>query len=259
MRPEPATPNRPLRMLKTALSRYWGVIAVLVIWQAWVSISGVNQIVLPQPVDVFRDLVAEPGIYLRNAGQTLLLAALGLILGMLLGTVIAVLAWSSTLLSGILTPLGLVFSSVPVVALIPVIARIMGYDLKTVLAIVVIISFFPAFVFTSAGLKTLPPGSSDLFRVLGASRWTRFTRLVLPSAVPSWMIAFRLAAPPAVLSAMLAEFLMGTSGLGYLFRSAASGFQTERALGTSVVATVISVLCFTFALWAERAVLRKWN
>ena len=96
-------------------------------------------------------------------------------------TFIAVLAWTSRLASGIVAPLGLVFSSVPVVTLIPVLARLFGYDIKTVVAIVVVISFLPAFVFTAAGLKSLPPGSDDLFRVLGASRWRRFAHLVAPS------------------------------------------------------------------------------
>jgi ABC-type nitrate/sulfonate/bicarbonate transport system permease component len=251
--------NRLGQILVTGISRYWGVAAVLLLWQGWVTISGVNAIVMPQPIDVLRDLVTAPMIYVTNGGQTLILAALGLVLGMALGTMVAVLAWSSRVLSGILIPLGLIFSSVPVVALIPVLARILGYDIKTVLAIVVIISFFPAFVFTSAGLKSLPAGSDDLFKVLGASGWRRFVHLVLPSAVPNWMIALRLAAPPAVLSAMVAEFLMGSSGLGYLFRSAATDFQTDRAFGTSVVATVISVICFTSALAAERAVNEKWS
>jgi NitT/TauT family transport system permease protein len=172
---------------------------------------------------------------------------------------VAVIAWSSRILSGILVPLGLIFSSVPVVALIPVLARLLGYDMKTVLGIVIIISFFPAFVFTAAGLNALPAGSSDLFKVLGANRWRRFVHLVLPSAVPNWMIALRLSAPPAVLSAMLAEFLMGKSGLGFLFRQSATEFATERAFGTSVIATVISVLCFTSAVAAEKFVNDKWK
>jgi len=251
--------TRAPHFLRLAISRYWGVAAVLLFWQAWVTLSGVNDIVLPRPTDVFVNVVAEPGIYLSNGAQTLGLAAGGLALGMAIGTLVAILTWASRVLSGILVPLGLIFSSVPVVALIPIIARILGYDIRTVLAIVVIISFFPAFVFTSAGLKSLPPGSSDLFRVLGASPWTRFVRLVLPSAVPNWMIAFRLSVPPAVLAAMVAEFLMGTSGLGYLFRTSAATFETERALGISVIATIISVLCFSFAVSAERAVLKRWT
>jgi len=251
--------NTPSGWFGTAVSRYWGVAGVLLAWQAWVTITGVNSIVIPHPINVVGDIVLNPGVYLANAGQTLLLAALGLLLGMALGTIVAIVAWSSRILSGILVPLGLIFSSVPVVALIPVLARLLGYDIRTVLGIVVIISFFPAFVFTAAGLKSLPPGSDDLFKVLGASAWTRFVHLVLPSAVPNWMIAVRLSAPPAVLSAMLAEFLMGSSGLGFLFRQSATEFATERAFGTSVIATVISVVCFTSAVAAEKFINDKWK
>lgn len=248
-----------LSALKTALNRYWGVLLILVLWQAWVTIGDLNAIVMPQPADVVIDLVSNPGVYLGNGAQTLALAAGGLLLGMAFGSMIAIACWFSRLATGMLVPLAMIFSSVPVVALIPVVARLLGYDIKTVMAIVVIVSFFPAFVFTSAGMRALPPGSEDLFQVLGASRRSRFRHLVLPAAVPNWMIALRLAAPSAVLSAMLAEFLMGQSGLGYMFRAAAGDFATERAFGTSVIATIVSVITFTLSQRAERVVNERWR
>lgn len=245
--------------MRTFLSRYWGVALVLLLWQGWVTAFELNAIVLPQPLDVVADVLQRPGLYLENGAQTLGIAVGGLLIGMALGTLVAILCWASPVLGGMLTPLGLVFSSIPVVALIPIVARLMGYDVRTVLAIVVIISFLPAFVFTGSGLRALPAGSADVFRAFGAGRWARFTRLVLPSAVPNWMIALRLAAPTAILAAMLAEYLMGTSGLGWMFRASAEDFDTERALGTSVVATIVSVLVFSGALAAERAVARRWS
>lgn len=248
-----------MRLLRTALSRYWGVALVILAWQGWVVAFGVNAIVLPRPMDVLADIASNPGVYLASGAQTLGVAAAGLLIGMALGTALAILAWASPLLGGMLTPLGLVFSSIPVVALIPVVARLLGYDVRTVVAIVAVISFLPAFVFTASGLRALPSGSADLFRAFGAGRWVRFTRLVLPAAVPDLMIALRLAAPTAILAALLAEYLMGASGLGYLFRAAAEDFGTERAFGTSVVATVVSVLLFSGALVAERAVARRWS
>lgn len=83
-----------------------------------------------------------------------------------------------------LVPLRIVFSSIPVVTLIPVLARVFGYDVKTVLVIVVIICFFPTFVFTSAGL-VLPPGSGDLFKGLGACPVRRFAHPVAPRRFPA--------------------------------------------------------------------------
>lgn len=231
---------------------------VLLGWQLWVGLAGINSIVMPSPLAIIGDLAGHPGIYLDSLGQTVLLAIAGLILGTALGTGLAVLTWWSRLLAGLLTPLGIVFASVPVVTLIPLLARLFGYDSKTVLAIVVIICFFPAFVFTSAGLRALPPGSADLFAVLGASRRKRLWLLALPAAVPEWTVALRLAAANSILAAMVAEFLMGTSGLGYLFAAARSDFDMARALGASTIATIISVAAFTAVTRLERAVRRDW-
>jgi NitT/TauT family transport system permease protein len=233
--------------------------ALLVGWELWVVEGGINPIVMPQPSRVFAEIVSHPSLFLGGALVTVALAGIGLVLGMALGASIAAAAWTSPTLTGLLTPITIIFASVPVIALIPVIARVLGYGLPTVLAIVVIISFFPAFVFTSAGLRALPPGSGDLFAVLGARRMTTLVGLALPSAVPNIMIALRLAAPHAILAAMVAEFLMGTSGLGNLFHAAKDEFNMERALGASTIATIVSVAAFLGATAAERRMIERWS
>lgn len=239
--------------------RYWAVALVVAAWQIWISAADMSSIVLPGPLAVLTDFISAPLSYAEPAARTFGVAIIGLVLGFLMGSGLAVLSWSSRILNGLLTPLGLIFTSIPVVTLIPIIARLLGYDVRTVIAIVALICFFPAFVYVGAGLRALPAGSDDLFRVFGGSRRQRFQRLVLPSSVPNLMLAFRLTAPEAVLAAVVAEFLMGTDGLGYMFRKAAGEFDTERALATSLIATVTSVACFGLALSAERRVLRRWT
>ena len=245
-------------MLLTSLQSLWGVLAIVVLWELWVNLSQLNTIVMPRQLDVVFDIASAPGFYFASTAQTLLLAVAGLTFGMIIGTTLAILTWLSRILAGLLTPLGLIFASVPVVALIPVLARIFGYDIRTVLAIVVIISFFPAFVFTSAGLRALPPGSDDFFRVLGAPTIRRLWFLAIPAAVPEWAVALRLAAANSILAAMVAEFLMGTSGLGHLFHAARADLDMSRALGASSIATVISVVCFLAASGLEKRVRQHW-
>jgi ABC-type nitrate/sulfonate/bicarbonate transport system permease component len=249
--------KRPL--LLRLVEDYWGILLLLFAWQLWVTVNGFNAIVMPPPTAVFGDLVQYPSVYLQSVGSTLGVALFGLVVGMIVGTGLAVAAWFSPIAAGLLNPLTVLFSSVPVVALIPVIARLLGYDTSTVLAVVVIITFFPSFVFASSGLRTQPPGAEDLFRVLGASRLSVMTRLALPAAMPNLAIAFKLAAAHAILAAMIAEFLMGTSGLGYLFAQTKADFQTERAFGTSVVATVISATAFLLAGWIEKRVRDRFS
>ncbi|MDB5896722.1 MAG: transporter-like protein permease [Ramlibacter sp.] len=249
----------PLRALGWFVSRFWGVLLIVAAWEAWVLTSGFNSIVIARPADVVNDVIQHPELYLPNAAHTLGVALLGLVLGMVVGTGAAIAAWSSALLGGLLAPLTLVFSSIPVVAVIPIIARLLGYDTSTVLAVVVIISFFPSFVFTASGLRALPPGSADLFRVLGASRMRTLWRLALPAALPNWMTALRGAAPQAVMAATLAEFLMASSGLGHIFHQAKDELDMARALGASLVVSVMAVVVFLLASAAETRVRAHWR
>ena len=238
------------------LRRWWPLIVLVAAWQLWVDINSLPSSChcrcrcLPTWWDTPR--FTCPAAFRRRRRVR------GMVLGLALAPA-AILAWWSPLLGGMLTPLSLVFSSIPVVTVIPILARMFGYDMRTVIVIVGIISFFPAFVFSTAGLRNLPAGSADLMTALGASRWRWLVLLALPAAVPSWMIALRIAAPGAILAAMLAEFLMGTSGLGYLFVTAKAAFDMNRALGTSLVATLVSLSSFIVVGWAESRVRASWQ
>jgi NitT/TauT family transport system permease protein len=248
-----------LSRLGRFLSVNWAILLLLAMWQLGVSFFALNSIVLPAPINVFLDILGNPSIYAVNGLHTVALAFVGLVAGMLVGTVLAIVISQSRIMSGILLPVSLIVASIPVVTIIPLLARIFGYDVKTVLVIVVVISFFPAFVFTSSGMRSFSRNSADLFETLGASYLVRLRHLYLPSALPDWMIALRLTAPSAFLSAMVAEYLIGKSGFGYLFREAASAFDTERAFGTSVIATTIAILVFGLTSRLERTVRKRWQ
>jgi ABC-type nitrate/sulfonate/bicarbonate transport system permease component len=226
----------------------------LATWQVWVSVNHYNPIVMPSPAGVAMEVISHPLLYLRNGSTTLAVALFGTAIGLLIGTSIATACWASRVVEGLLTPLALMFSSVPVVALIPIIARVLGYDETTVLAAVAVITFFPSFVFVSAGLRDIPPGSGDLFKVYGASRGATLLRLALPAAMPNLAIALRFAAGNGVLAAMVAEFLMGNSGLGHLFELTKSELNMESAIAASVVATALSISLFFTASRIEHRI-----
>lgn len=246
-------------MTRRGIANLWGIVLLVVAWQLWVTIGAYNAIVVPRPLDVLNDLVTTPSAYIGPTAATILVSAVGLGLGMVLGAGLAVAAWTSRVLAGMLTPLGLVFSSVPVVCLIPVLARLFGYDERTVLAVVAVITFFPCFVFTAAGMRALPPMSGELFQSLGARRGTLLLRLALPAAVPQVMIALRITAAQSILAAMIAEFLMGTGGLGNLFAVSHTDFDMSRAFGASLVAMVLSTLVYAATAYAERHVHKRWT
>ena len=240
-------------------NRYWGVVLLLLVWHGYVTLFDVNVIVMPSPGSVIEELATNTGRYIEPTISTLTVAAVGMVGGTLMGATFASLSWFARTLSGIFTPIAVVIRSVPIVAMIPVLARVFGYEQRTILVITIAISFFPTFVFVSSGLRATPPGSADVFAALGARRMTVFRRLALPSAVPNGLIAFRLSAADCVLAALIAEFLMGTQGLGHVFQDTVGDLDMLTAWSAAIVATILSVAFFAFAKRVERSGNERWS
>jgi len=232
----------------------WPIALLVLFWQIWVSTAGYNSIVLVSPVAVFRDLLHFPGAYLEPALHTLGFAIGGLILGMLGGFLLAMGAWLSEFLAGLTTPVALLLSSTPVVCLIPIIARMFGYQNRTELIAVAVMTFFPSFVLSASGLRDLPPLTSSVMQVLDASRWQNLRLLALPAALPSLAAALRVGATYSVLVALVAEYLMQTGGLGTLFAITMQQFHLARALGASVIAMALSVSLYELSRVLEHRI-----
>ena len=143
--------------MRRLLFDLWPVLLLLLLWQIWVSAAGYSSIVLVSPGAVFSDLIHFPGAYLVPALRTLAFALGGLAIGMAAGLLLAIAAWFSELLAGITTPFALLLSSTPVVCLIPIVARLFGYESRTELIAVAVMTFFPSFVYTPRVYSNYPP------------------------------------------------------------------------------------------------------
>ena len=251
-RTRPSWPARSLRATGRFIRRWWAVLAVLLAWQAWISIRDYNSIVMPAPTDVIGDLVTNPGAYAGDTARTFGLALFGLSIGMLLGLSVAIISWASALAAGAVSPLVLMLRSIPIVAVIPVLARLVGYGNKIVPIVTIMLAFFPSYVMSTSGLRSASATSRDLMLAMGASRWTLLRRVLLPNAMPNLLVALRMCAATVVLAAMVAEFLAGTNGLGRLFSSTRVRFETDRAWGAALIATALSVVLFQITLRIER-------
>jgi len=230
--------------MRRLILELWPIFLLLLVWQVWVSAAGYNSIVLVSPSAVVTDLLRFPSAYLLPTLHTLAFALGGLVLGMAAGVLLALAAWLSRLLAGITTPFALLLSSTPVVCLIPIIARLFGYDSRSELIAIGVMTFFPTFVYCGTGLRQLPAMARDVFCVLHASRWQSLRLLALPAAFPALTTALRVGATLSVLVALLAEYLMQTGGLGALFAVTMQQFHLARALGASALAMTLSVLLF---------------
>ncbi len=237
----------------------WPYALVVGAWHAWVTIGGVHRLVIPEPSAVALDIWSAPGEYWSYGWRTVLESAAGLALGTAIGVATAIAVWFSRVLRGLLTTSMILLYSAPIVATIPIMARVLGYSPTTVLAVAAIVSMFPTFVLVNSGLMDLPAGSLDVFLSLGASRKAQLWKLAVPAAIPNFLVAFRLNAAVAFIAAVIGEYLTGVRGLGWLFALSFSRFDVDRAWGAAMVIIALSILSYAVASRVEERGIERWT
>lgn len=258
-RADGAARSSPARFLVRSVGPLWVVLLLVGVWQAWVSAFGIDRLVMPGPWDVFSEFVGNPTRYLPDLVTTVKHAGIGLVLGTALGFALAVASWFSPLLGGMVSMPAILLRATPIAALTPVIARMFGYNDNSVIAVAVLISFFPTYVFVASGLRVVSSISDDLFAVLHAGRVKRLRHLALPAAVPSLLLALRVSGPIAVLGALVAEWLIGVEGLGALLSISRFTYQVSIVWAGAILGTLLGVVAFAAASRLERIGVERWT
>lgn len=247
--------NAPIRIAV----RWWAVAAVVVAWELVTVIGNVDSAIVPGPYTVVRRLVSSPATFEGPLGDTAFTAAIGLVTGVAVGLVVSCISWFSPAIAGFLTPLAVIIRSLPFVALVPILALVLGYGTGSAVIICGLVCFFPTYVLVSSGLRHLPAGTSAYFAVAGSSRWQRFYRLALPAAVPALVTSVRISAATSIAAALVAEFLMGTPGLAYLLETSLNDLDVVGVWAASVVAVVAALVVFLATSRLEDVVRSRWG
>ena len=140
----------PSRAIGRLFSQSWGFLLLLAAWQIWVLAAAYNPIVVVSPLRVAQDIAMHPASYAGPTLWTLGFAVCGMSSGMIAGLLLAIVGWWSEIFASLVNPVALLLSSTPVVCLIPILARVFGYESRTEFVTVTIMTFFPSFVFASA-------------------------------------------------------------------------------------------------------------
>jgi len=152
---------------------------------------------------------------------TLRLSLGGLLIGGVLGVLLALLMQRSGLLERALLPYVVISQTVPLIAIAPLVVgwggkiAVFGQPWQpwaSVMVIAAYLAFFPIAVGMLRGLSSPRAADVELFRALACSWSTTLMRLRLPASVPYLIPAVRLAAAAAVIGAIVAEISTGTRG-----------------------------------------------
>lgn len=167
--------------------------------------------------------------------------------GFLIGVVIAVAAAAVSQLVPALRPglhrLAAVLQALPIIALAPLFIVTVGRS-GTPVAISAIAACFPMFVAATAAFGAARVIHLDVVHVLGSTPLQQFGRVRLPASIPGLTDGLRLAAPAAVLGAILGEWFGAPRGLGILMVNAMQNYQVGVLWTAALLGAVLSMLAY---------------
>lgn len=246
------------RGLRNALYPLVGVAIILLIWQLYTDLFGINRIVLPSPTDILWASAANWPVLLRECWPTFLESVLGFILAVVIGIPFAVCVANSRVLNLTLYPILIATQSVPKVAVAPIILVWFGLGMQSKLVIAFLVAFFPIVVDTAAGMRATSAGLLELARSLRASPLQVFLKVQFPSALPFIFAGSKVAVTLAVIGAVIGEFIGSVGGLGNLLLTANSQLDSPLAWAALVWLSALGILLFAAVVLAERIVM-PWS
>ena len=233
------------RKLQNTTSKIWSVSAIaviLLIWQAVCSLGLVDSFLLPSPLQVLKAFVEEFPMLMEHSLVTLSEAFAGLMLGILLGFVMAVIMDQFDPLYKACYPLIVLTQTVPTVAIAPLLVLWFGYEMAPKIILIVITTFFPIAVGLLNGFKSADADSINLLRAMGAGRWQIFRIVKLPGAMSQFFAGLRISASYAVVGAVISEWLGGFSGLGVYMTRVKKAFSFDKMFAVIFLISIISLL-----------------
>lgn len=216
-------------------------ITVLVaLWQVVEVLVNARFPVVPAPTAIMQALFAHWTVIALNMQTTLAESVAGFVIGTGLGALIAFMFVTWPSFEEAAFNVVVTVHSIPLIAIAPLLIIWFGTGSEPEVIIAALACFFPTAVNMTRGFRAADPGMHDLMRVLGASRFTSFRRVVLPASLPYAFAALKIAAPGAILGATVGEWL-GTGGLGYLLFSSMVNFDVALLWATMLITTLCAL------------------
>lgn len=222
------------------------------------SVSGVlSPKILPAPASVFRSgfTLIRSGDLERNLAVSARRAAAGLLLGGSVGFALGLLTGVYALAEGLLDSTLQMLRTIPNLALIPLLILWFGIGEETKILLIALSVFFPLYLNTYHGVRTVDPGLKEMGRVYGLRGWQLFRKVIFPGALPSILIGLRFALGSMWLTLIAAEALAAEAGIGYMTTMAREFMQTDIVVVGTLLYALLGKLADSLARTLERRLL----
>ena len=206
-----------------------GPLLLLAIWTIGSATGFIDERVLSSPGTVVATAIEliEDGRLQENLATSVWRALQGLFWGVLAGGSLGVIAGLSRLGEYLIDGPVQIKRSIPALALVPLLMLWFGIGEGMKVIAIALIAFAPIYIQTHDGLRSTDIRYVELAETLGVSRGQFLRHVVIPAALPGFLLGLRFGVNYSWLALVVVEQVNATSGLGYMINLARTYGQTE--------------------------------
>lgn len=240
-------------------------VSIVIVWQLYVSLSGVSPLLVSSPLETLHALITDIGNgQLPGAAQVSLQnLVIGMAIGIVLGLALASLSTFSQIGHDILTVLTAVFGALPGIAVLPLMMLWFGLSPTAIIVIVVHSALWPIAANADTGFRTIGPTTRLVALNLGLSRFRTVRDVFLPAALPNILSGLRLAWAFGWRTVVGAEVVFGVAGsnggLGWYINNARYFLNPPAIFAGLVFIALLGILLDALFLWIEHNTVVKWG
>ena len=244
--------------LSWPLGIYTTPVAILVAWQALAATGVLKPTYAPAPTSIFSTAVSlwNQGVLGPDLEVSLRRAAIGLSLGLSLGVLIGVfsglLRTGEYLFNGVVQ----IFNTIPLLAVLPVMIVWFGIDELPKVLVIAFGAFVPMYLNLFSAIRGVDQRLIEMARTTGAGSWRLVTRVLVPGALPGYLVGLRFSLAYSILGLVAAETINADQGLGFLITQGQTYLQTNQVYVGLVIYSILGLLADQLVRVLARVLLR---
>ena len=249
-------PDRIPRWIARSLSP----IALVALWQVLASTGVLSYDVLASPVVVARtaaDMVADGSLPDAIVASVLRVLA-GVVIGGITAIVLATLSGLFRVGENIIDAPVQMLRTVPVLGLIPLLIVWVGIGEEPKVLLIALAVTFPLYMNLFGGNRNDDSTLVEASRTLGLGWFGQVRHVILPSAMPQFLVGLRYALGTAWLALVFGETINATSGLGYEMNRAREFYETDVIVVCLVVYGLLGLIADLLVRAMEKGLL-SWR
>ncbi len=222
---------------------------IISLWEILAHIGVINTFLFSKPSDIYKLFIKylQNGELFKHVSISVYETILGLVIGTLLGILVAISLWWSDILSKILDPFLVVLNALPKTALAPILIVWAGAGVRGIVVIAITISVVVTILSSYNYFTSVDEDKIKMLKSFGASKYQILTKLIIPANIGNLINLTKINIGMAWVGVIVGEFLVSRYGIGYLIVYGGQVFKLDLVM--------MGVFVLAFCAWIMYAIL----